>query len=195
MRIKMELISDVIFGNGMSVPGAEDTSVLCDEQGFPYYKGSTFKGVLREETERYLEWIGDSEAKNKIEKMFGMGGNDNKTEQIYFSDFKLSPYVKEKMITEITRMENETADIAEIIKECLTNLRTFTSISKDGVAKKGSLRIARCVNKGVSFYSDIVCEQEQEQLIKDVIKTIKWIVTKRNRGFLRLKFSIEEVSE
>ena len=63
------------------------------------------------------------------------------------------------------------------------------------MAKKGSLRIARCVNKGVSFYSDIVCEQEQEQLIKDVIKTIKWIGTKRNRGFGRVKFSIEEVSE
>ena len=195
MRIKMELLSDVIFGNGMSVPGAEDTSVLCDDQGFPYYKGSTFKGILREETERYLEWIGDNEAKYKIEEMFGTEGNDNKTEQIYFSDFKLSPYVKQTILSEIKRIEDDNSDISEVIKECMTNLRTFTSISEDGVAKKGSLRIARCVNKGASFYSDIVCKCEYEELITNVIKSIKWIGTKRNRGFGRVKFTIEEVSE
>ena len=49
MKIKMELLSDAIFGNGMSVPGGEDISVLRDMYGFPYYKGSTFKGVFREE--------------------------------------------------------------------------------------------------------------------------------------------------
>lgn len=195
MRIKMELISDVIFGNGMSVPGAEDTSVLCDNQGFPYYKGSTFKGILREETERYLEWIEDNEVENKLEKMFGTEGNDDKTEQIYFSDFKLSPYVKNTLLAEIKRREGNVGDTAEIVKECLTNLRTFTSISEAGVAKKGSLRIVRCVNKGVSFYSDIVCEPEQEELLENVIKSIKWIGTKRNRGFGRVKFTIEEVSE
>ena len=43
MKIKMELLSDAIFGNGMSVPGGEDISVLRDMYGFPYYKGSTFK--------------------------------------------------------------------------------------------------------------------------------------------------------
>lgn len=57
MKIKMELLSDAIFGNGMSVPGGEDISVLRDMYGFPYYKGSTFKGVFREELYRYLEWI------------------------------------------------------------------------------------------------------------------------------------------
>ena len=30
MKIKMELLSDAIFGNGMSVPGGEDISVLRD---------------------------------------------------------------------------------------------------------------------------------------------------------------------
>ena len=52
MKIKMELLSDAIFGNGMSVPGGEDISVLRDMYGFPYYKGSTFKGVFREELYR-----------------------------------------------------------------------------------------------------------------------------------------------
>lgn len=39
MKIRMELLSDAIFGNGMSIPGGEDISVLKDAQGFPYFKG------------------------------------------------------------------------------------------------------------------------------------------------------------
>ena len=63
MKIKMELLSDAIFGNGMSVPGGEDISVLRDMYGFPYYKGSTFKGVFREELYRYLEWTQNPNSK------------------------------------------------------------------------------------------------------------------------------------
>ena len=43
MKIKMKLLTDTIFGDGMSVPGGEDISVLHDAQGFPYFKGSSFK--------------------------------------------------------------------------------------------------------------------------------------------------------
>ena len=38
MKIKMQLISDAIFGSGISVPGGEDISVLCDKDGFPFTK-------------------------------------------------------------------------------------------------------------------------------------------------------------
>ena len=48
VKIKMTLLSDTIFGNGVSIPGGEDISVLTDENGFPYYKGSSLKGVFRE---------------------------------------------------------------------------------------------------------------------------------------------------
>ena len=68
MKIKMQLLSDVIFGSGVSVPGGEDISVLCDKDGFPYYKGSTFKGVFREELERYLQWTEEKEIKEKMSK-------------------------------------------------------------------------------------------------------------------------------
>lgn len=54
MKIQMKLLSDTIFGNGRSLPGEEDISVLSDENGFPYYKGGTFKGIFREELSQYL---------------------------------------------------------------------------------------------------------------------------------------------
>ena len=58
MLIQIRLLSDAIFGNGQSIPGGEDISILCDDKGFPYYKGSTFKGIFREELIRLLEWKG-----------------------------------------------------------------------------------------------------------------------------------------
>ena len=62
MKIKMELLSDAIFGNGMSVPGGEDISVLRDMYGFPYYKGSTFKGVFEK---NYIDILNGPEPKFK----------------------------------------------------------------------------------------------------------------------------------
>ena len=54
--VHMKLESDTIFGNGMNVPGGEDISVQTDSWGFPYLKGSTFKGIFREEFINYLAW-------------------------------------------------------------------------------------------------------------------------------------------
>ena len=61
MKIRMQLLSDTIFGNGASIPGEEDISVLRDERGFPYYKGGTLKGIFREELIQYLLWNDKSE--------------------------------------------------------------------------------------------------------------------------------------
>ena len=71
MKIKMELISDAIFGNGASIPGGEDIAVLSDEYGFPYYKGGTFKGVFREELNRYLSWTGLRNRRNRTGQSTG----------------------------------------------------------------------------------------------------------------------------
>ena len=92
MNIKMMLLSDAIFGNGSSIPGAEDISILCDGNGFPYYKGGTFKGIFREELGRYLELCGKSETEIRkiVTELLGMGLSDDDHEQIIFSDFTIS---------------------------------------------------------------------------------------------------------
>lgn len=187
MQIKMELLSDTIFGNGMSVPGAEDISVLHDEYGFPYYKGGTFKGLIREEYERYLGWLGNSseEISAKIKNLFGESGDDSDNGKLVFTDFVLSPYVKKTVNDEI---KND----ADAILDVLTNIRSFTSINENGVAKQGSLRMARCVNKGLCFYSQIDCDKTMENELAEVISTVKWIGSMRNRGFGKVKITVEE---
>lgn len=187
MRIKMELLSDVIFGNGMSIPGAEDISVLCDEYGFPYYKGGTFKGLLREEYKRYALWCGmsKSEVEEKVDELFGNGGSDDFTGKMVFSDFVISPNVKKRILEEVGY------DNPDMVTDILTNIRSFTKITEEGVAQKGSLRMARCVNKGLFFYSEIICD-DNATMISEVIQSIKWIGSMRNRGFGKVRFTVEE---
>lgn len=186
MRVEMELLSDAVFGNGMSVPGGEDISVLSDIDGFPYYKGGTFKGIFREELGRYLTWTDNLQADQIIERLLGnKGSNDSEdSEKIVFSDFVISEAVREAVICEI-------GDNKQAVLDSMTNIRVFTSITQDGISKEGSLRMARCVNKGLVFYSDILCKKEDEEIIKEVLPLIKWVGSMRNRGFGNVKITVE----
>lgn len=189
--IKMKLLSDTIFGNGMSIPGEEDISVLTDDRGFPYYKGSTFKGVFRDEMKHFLEWGGCTEDR-LIETLFGKGNHgadepEDAARRLVFSDFTLSAHVRDVIYAEIGN------DPGRIL-DCLSNTRAFTRISEEGTAAKGSLRYARCVNQGLFFYSTISCSAKDEELVKEVLPFVKWIGTLRNRGFGHVRIEPEKAS-
>ena len=192
MKIKMQLLSDAIFGSGVSVPGGEDISVLCDRDGFPYYKGGTFKGMFREELYRYLEWTMEEEAEREatVARLLGKGGDSSLADagKLTFSDFTLSGVVKEKVLEEVGTAEGH----AEVITELLTHTRTLTAMEEDGIVQEGSLRTLRCVNRGLYFYSEILCAKEEEALVKEVFSLMKWIGSMRNRGFGKVKITVEE---
>lgn len=193
IKVKMKLLSDAIFGNGMSIPGEEDISVLTDSRGFPYYKGGTFKGVFREELIRYLDWTmtekesAGNSPEQEADRLLGCPGDDevNNDHKIVFSDFELSSAVRSAVLDEL-------GDNPDAILDTLSELRTFTTISEEGVAEKGSLRIARCVHKGLIFYSTLECCDEDKDLVVNVLDFIKWIGSMRNRGFGKVKISVEE---
>lgn len=188
MKIKMELIADTIFGNGCSVPGGENISILCDRYGFPYYKGSTFKGVFREEMMRYLEWTGlaQDEITQNLECLLGKSGDSNleAPRKLVFSDFTLSEAVKAQILDEIG------TDSPEAVTDSLSHIRTFTKIGENELAAVGSLRYCRCVNKGLVFYAFVSCAREDRELIQDVLKLVKWIGSMRNRGFGKVRISL-----
>lgn len=140
MKIQMELLSDTIFGNGMSVPGAENISVQCDVQGFPYYKGSTFKGVFREELERYLTWSGmdSAQIQKKLQYLLGHSGNDTVQNSLFFSDLCISEYVKQNVLSEIQKHYSQSSNhnVMDIVLSLFSHVRSFTEITENGVAKK-----------------------------------------------------------
>lgn len=190
MKIRMQLMSDVVFGNGESIPGGEDISVLNDENGFPYYKGGTFKGIFREEMGNYLAWILPEEDQIKAEmyRLLGTDGDDNvrNPNKLIFSDFILSDYVRQQMIYEIGIGQKYA------VLDTLSHLRTFTAVSPNGIVKEGSLRQCRCINKGLNFYSEIKCSPKDEKLVKEVLSMIKWVGTMRSRGFGKVKMTVVE---
>lgn len=190
MKIRMQLMSDVVFGNGESIPGGEDISVLNDENGFPYYKGGTFKGIFREEMGNYLAWILPEEDQIKAEmyRLLGADGDDNvrNPDKLIFSDFILSDYVRQQIIYEIGMGQKYA------VLDALSHLRTFTAVSPDGIVKEGSLRQCRCINKGLNFYSEIKCSPKDEKLVKEVLSMIKWVGTMRSRGFGKVKMTVVE---
>ena len=180
MKIEMKLLSDVIFGNGVSVPGAEDISVLVDQYGFPYYKGGTFKGLLREEITNYLGFCGkgDEETEKEIAELFGTNGDREENDRkLRFTDLTLSDHVKRAVLEEIGT-EDKTK-----VTEIFTHLRVFTKIDENGMVQEGSLRQARCVNRGLYFYGELSCNPVDEAMLKEALGFVKWLGTMRNRGF------------
>lgn len=186
MKIKMKLLSDAIFGNGMSIPGGEDIAVLTDGLGFPYFKGSTLKGIFRETLEILLlsKGVKEEELEEVVSGMLGYSGSDKEAE-LYFSDLVIPETVKKIICAEI-------GDSPDEVLRSFTHERMFTAVDRDGIVKDGSLRMARCVNKGLWYTGEINCKPGQEELVKEVLGWIKWIGTMRSRGFGKVLFTWEE---
>ena len=187
MQIRMTLLSDTIFGNGISVPGAEDISVLCDEKGLPYMKGGTLKGIFREELTNLLLWKGEdgSQINKMLHSLMGYSGDNNLLEErkLRFSDLTLSDNVRNIIL-------NEMKDNTDQIVELFSFLRTFTAIDKNGQVEEGSLRSARCLKSGLIFFGTIECCSEDEELVSEVLSLIKWVGTMRNRGFGQVNLKV-----
>ena len=184
MRIKMTLLSDAVFGNGRSIPGQEDISVLFDEKGFPYLKGSTWKGIFREELNNILLWNGRSEkeADGILTELLGCSGDTRISDdgKIRFSDLRIPDGVRAAVLSQEGIDPEET-------KEAFSYIRTFTAIDVNGMTKAGSLRNCRCLKKGLVFYGEVDCPKESWQMVEDVLGLIKWAGTLRSRGFGKVK--------
>lgn len=188
LLVHMQLESDTIFGNGMSMPGGEDISIQTDFRGFPFLKGSTLKGIFREELINYLSWIRKpkEEAVDIVRNLMGESGSDDALRRkLVFSDLTLHPDVMKGIEGEegITRQE---------ITEMLTYLRTFTEL-ENGIAKGESLRRARCIKKGMNFYGTCTCAREDAEIVKEVLALIKWAGSMRSRGFGKVRVRGEEI--
>ncbi len=170
LRIKITLLSDAVFSSGNSVPGGEDISVYTDKDGYPYYKATSFKGILRQEAENYLNWTNGN--KSTLDFLFGKEGREYTDEErrLTFTDFILQN--KEQCIPD----------------DCYT-LRAFTQM-ENGAAKDGSLRTAKCIIQGLTFAGDVECSDSDKDLVSKVVSAVKWIGTMRNKGFGRVKTTV-----
>ena len=149
--------------------------------------------MFREALEQYLEWTAadEAQAEAQLGRLLGTSGDDRifRPGKLIFSDFQLSDYVKQQMLSEV---KTETGDKRDEILQALSHQRTFTALSDEGIVSEGSLRSCRCVNKGLNFYSQVECSREDEELVAEVLSGIKWIGTMRNRGFGKVRLTVIE---
>ena len=172
--VTMKLLSDTIFGSGFSVPGGEDIAVCEDEAGYPYLKGSTLKGLLRESLENWLVWT---------------GGNPDATDELLgASGWSGTADGRRIQLTPLTL-----ADRPQEAEKCY-GLRTFTSL-ENGTVKEGTLRMAACIRAGLEFSGSLTCAKEDVELVSSALQGIKWAGTMRSRGFGRVSFRCKEAAE
>lgn len=174
MQVTMELLSDAIFGSGFSIPGGEDIAVCQDEQGYPYLKGSTLKGLLRENLENLTAWTGGDMA--DVEEMLGTPGWDGTEEN------------RRIHLTALTLEQPPTYP-----EECFS-LRTFTAL-EDGVVKDNTLRTASCIRQGLRFSGQLTCAEEDADFLRQALSGIKWAGTLRSRGFGSVRLRGERMPE
>lgn len=165
LPISMKLLSDTIFGSGFSIPGGEDIAVCRDQDGFPYLKGSTLKGLLRESFENLSAWRQTDAGEAAV--LFGEPGWSGTADS------------RRLMLTGMT-LTDPPRDAAD----CYTS-RAFTAL-EDGVVKTDTLRTAACVRGGLCFAGIIECSEEDTALVRDILAGVKWLGTLRSRGFGRV---------
>ena len=162
LTVTMQLLSDTILGSGYSVPGGEDIAVCKDAMGYPYMKGSTFKGLLRESMRNWLSWTGD--VAERLSELMGEESREAAEEG------------RRLHVTALTLK-----DKPELPEDCYS-LRAFTAV-EDGIAKEGSLRSAACIRMGFIFGGEIDCAKEDAELVQNAARAIQYVGTMRSRGF------------
>lgn len=190
LKLEIELLSESILGSGESVPGSVDLEVLHDECGLPYFKGKTLKGRLREETENILRLSDGYFKDDDINNLFGYE-EKNKSNKITFSDCIVSENIKNIIKNEINKKDSLISELD--IFDSLTEIRTFTAIGKNGVAKDSSLRQLRTINKGLILECTINIISElthnEKMLLALATASLKHIglMCSRGKGNVRCK--------
>lgn len=175
-KVTMVLLSDTIFGSGHSIPGGEDIAVRKDRNGYPFLAGETFKGLLRSEVENWLDWTQPERKEQVLLALFGESGcwtGNNASSPVFVTPFAL---------------QNGPAAPEDCFSE-----RAFTAMEQ-GIVKRGSLRLASCVLRGLCFSGTVTCETEDDSLLSlldSALRCIKFVGTNRNRGFGRVRVQPE----
>jgi len=172
-KLTMELLSDTIFGSGFSIPGGEDIAVYQDESGYPYLKGSTLKGLLRESLQNLLAWSGMDDCSGELLGESGWQGTTD-GRRIQLTALVLQQLPAESQL-------------------CYGN-RTFTALEA-GVVAEGTLRTASCIRQGLRFVGEVTCAEQDFPLVQQAFAAIKWAGTLRNRGFGRVRMRLEATGE
>jgi len=191
--LKLELLSDTVFGRGDGVAGLVDIEVQHDRYGLPYLGGRALKGLLGAECDDLvfaLDKAGKGERWQAVaDRLFGRSGATTQGQAI----LRIGPArLPDDLRAAIARdADNGMLTRAEVL-ETLTTLRRQTAMDPvTGAPRKETLRALRLVLRGTTFTSRLTFIQEPSAddlaLLAATVKALRRAGTGRNRGRGRLR--------
>lgn len=179
-----------------------DADVVFHSTGFPIIPARRLKGMLKESMEEVLEISGksESEVKTIITYLFGEPGKATYEGKLLFHNLMLPNW--DQIVSEI--ITNATCDAFKpsFVKTYFTAEIQQTAIGREGekgeiegVAKKRSLRNYRVIKPEVSFEglleTTTELTQEESTFLKRAVLNLRYAGTRRNRGFGKVKCSLD----
>lgn len=188
-KLKIKLLSDTTFGRGDGVAGSVDQEIEYDNNGFPYLKGRTLKGLLSEECDNFIALLAEPDKiywQDIADTLFGKPGSSLDTiAQMQVGDACL-PEDLRRVIEYGLKQENSQFNKTDIL-ESLTTIRRQTSINpKTGIADNKSLRSSRVILRELEFTANLSFESTPDEEIKALLSVgvfaLRRIGSCRNRG-------------
>jgi len=174
--LEIKLLSDLCVGVGKHFAATIDLDTATDKYGIPYIPSRRLKGCMRE----VAQMIGISA--EKIDAIFGKSGSE-KPGSLCLNDARIENYTS-------AVQELETAEVINpaVVTELFCSVRGETAVEKD-IAKKGTLRFIRVVNKvspidlqPMKFVAEIEFDDSLETDITNICNGLRNIGYHRNRG-------------
>lgn len=197
--LKIELLSDTTFGRGDGVAGLVDQEVEHDSYGFPYLRGRTLKGLLREECDNLVAFL-STDWQRLANTLFGVAGSGIGTiAAIHVGDACIPEKLRQAVALQFEQeaYRGEISLTATDILSSLTTFRRQTAIdTKDGVAKEKSLRSSRVILRELCFTAPLLFEtqptDEMLTLLAASTLALRRIGSRRNRGCGHVKCTLWE---
>lgn len=179
-RIKVTLKSATTFGRGDGVPGLVDREIEHDNDGFPFLRGKTLKGLLAESAENMVFALKNAQDWRKAkDALFGVSGSGLEGRGIL--------HIGDAQLPENLRTEIKAAGWSkEEVLFSLTGIRRQTAINEHGAPEDASLRSMRVLLPGVVLVAPLSFDRELEpteaQLLTVAVLDFRHAGTGRNRG-------------
>jgi hypothetical protein len=206
--LRLELLSAATFGRGDGVAGLVDREVEQDQDGFPFLRGRTLKGLLAESAEDVVfafEQQGERRWSDIKSELFGKPGSGlSRRGTLHVGEARLPEGLRRLLLAELRNGALKRDDISERdqILVALTGIRRQTAMNHYGAPDRDSLRSMRVIVRGCIFEAELIIDNQSNDTSDESRTDLYWTLlagaalglrrggTGRNRGRGWLKASL-----
>ncbi len=203
-KIIITLQSDLCAGSGKSFGNVVDTDFAMDRYGLPFISGRSIKGCLKQAAELLLE-TGAAQGidRETVRRLFGDGQGAEGAFSVGDAEpecadaFRAILRVDELGNTPLQKLVRQKARPG-VVADLFGTVRGQTAM-ENGVAKDGSLRYTRVLNrfspidgKPLTLIADVALrDPDLEQALKQCCRAVRHIGMHRNRGLGMVRLTYE----